>query len=89
MKWCLQWRFDGCQWIVEEVNMYEGNVEKGEPSFIGTYIECIWFVYEHLMGCPGNTAAKHINLHCKEYTYKIYEEDLPCILKKDYPEEFI
>lgn len=86
-KWCVQWEMDGLQWDVLSVDMFENGVPIGDEMKSGTWLECMKFIYDHLLA-PSYT-AKGIKIYCTEGTYKLNQQDIVQMLKNFYPEEFI
>ena len=86
-KWCVQWDMDGLQWDVLSVDMFENGVPIGDEMKSGTWLECMKFIYDHLLA-PSYT-AKSVDIHCTEDTYKLSRYDVARVLMDFYPEEFI
>lgn len=93
MKWFLQWDMDGCQWDVLAIDMFEESMDCiGDKMFEGPYIECLKFIYEHLLYMPGykrRYSVKHVKMHCPEHTYILSNDVFEEILKEHMPEEFV
>ena len=93
MNWFLQWDMDGCQWDVLAIDMFEESMDCiGNKMFEGQYIECLKFIYEHLLYMPNSRRrynVKHITMRCPEHNYIIPIHDFEEMLKEHMPEEFI
>ena len=86
-QYALCWEMDGCQWDVLSINMYSNEFILTHSMKIGTYVECIRFVYEHLM--DRAYTAKEVTVYFPELTVKFTKQDCWEILAYHYPEEMI
>jgi len=93
MKFYLSWEMDGMQIEILEIKLIHKDIIQSEQhGFIGTYIECLKFIYFNLSGAREqfmNYYTINVDFYCPEGKYVITQNDIKKVIHNRYPEIFI